>query len=76
MRDTGADVGKKQTAGRTILRQFTVAPQVSRFCNAVLENHITLGVLVVTQTDQDDIAGADPDLMATRNGQHSDQGFS
>lgn len=44
------------------LREFAVRLEVSRLVRSVLENDVSLRVLVVTQTDENDVTLVDPHL--------------
>ena len=48
------------------LRQFTVSLQVTRLVWIVFLNNVRFLVLVITQTDQNDVADAYPDLVRER----------
>lgn len=41
---------------------FTICLQVTGFISVVLEDNISLGILVISQANQDDVTLIDPDL--------------
>jgi hypothetical protein len=47
-----------------VLRQLPILLQATGLICHILQDHITLGVLVVTQADQDDVSLVDPNLLA------------
>jgi hypothetical protein len=52
-------------------RQFAVRFQVTRLVRIVLQDHVSFGVLEVSQTDQDDVTLTNPNLRSTSSNETS-----